>query len=1103
MAENKEDLESLLSRANELEREYDWLGAATLYRSALSSFSETGVARTAQIGESLAYALFKAAFQADRLEEFRSQLGDAIAAYGQVLGSYRGTMLPAAPSLAKRCEAMLALSNYWLTSDQQKRKKLIAETWSLSDQALKGFEEIDNRVELGLTFHRLALSAALAYAFEEDFQRRERIVKSVMDHGERAIKSLEPTEDSRLLAAVYAISAAFVKLFGDAFHDIHSRGPFDKRATDYWMKAVSLSEQQAIFELPHFDLISDLPSSVGFDETMNLLQKALDNCRRTRDKLVIGCVLEWLAGRISWKGCGVEDEDTRQDLFDKSLRYAREGRDAFSSISHVTPACRSDTWVEVPEAGHYARLVFFETDRRKKRAFAEKGIPFVREQLRRAFDSGFPDIVGIAHDMLDHVLIGLAETETDPEIKATLLEEAIDERTKSLQLVEQYYPFEVAAQGWWHGPLGHAKLELAELAKDPVLKEELLREGIRCEETAVELLDVAKSLSPARELDATTVDLFGYCRHKLIDGLHSLYDLTGQTKHLAKAIEALEAAAESYRKVKMFSRIAECHWKGALFLDILDEHSKAAEKFRLASDDFKIAAERLPRLSALYDDHSQYMLAWGEIERARYHHSRQEYAQAKESYEKAAALHESTKKWSFLSANYVAWAQVENAEDLSQKERSKESIDSFREASKLFRDSETQMRERLAKIESPDEKQMVGRLIEAVDHRQGLCRARIALEEARVLDKEGDLGSASEKYGLAADMFARIKQELPGEQDQKEIELIIILSRAWKAMAKAEAASSPELYEEAANLFDKAKNLGPGDKAKSLVMGHSRLCMALAAGARFADNGDAALHSAAVQSLESAAKYYLKANLESASEYAKGCKLLFDGYIFMNRASSEEDQQRKTRLYSMAEKVLQASASSFEKAGQPGRKEQVVKLLAKVKEDRELAVSLVEVFLAPDIVSTTMAFSSPAATHETAVGLDRFEHADVQATLVANPKELHVGQELNLEIELVNAGRGAAQLTRLEEAVPQGFDLVTAPDKCRMEDSNLNMRGRRLDALKTEDVKLVLRPTAKGRFVIKPRIMYLDESGKYKSSEPQPVTVTVKELGISGWLKGT
>ena len=1101
MAEKSVSLDTVLNQVNEREGECDWLGAANLYRTALSSLLEADVAKKDQLGESLAYALFKTAFQANRLEEFRNRLKDAVTAYRQALEAYLRRDMPDSLPPAKRCEAMLAFANYWLTSDQKKRKKLIAETWGLAEEALEGFEEVDNHEELGVTFHQLALSAALAYSYEEDYQRRESIVKSAVDHGERSIKSLEPTENTRLLAAVYAISEAFVKEFGDTFHDIHSRGPFDKRAADYWMKAVSLSEQQAILELPHLDLLGGLPSSVGLDETISLLQKALDNCRKTRDKLLIGCVLEWLAGRISWKGCGVEDEDTLQDLFDKSLGYAREAKEAFSSISHVTPRCRSDTWVEVPEAGHYARLVFFEKDLRKKRDLAEKGMAFVREQLRRAFDSGFPGMVWIAYDMLDHVLMGLADTETDPERKASLLEEAIGQRTKSLRLGEKLFPFDDFVRGWWHGPLGHAKLELAELAKDPILKEELLKEGIRCEETAVELTE--KSLSPADELDATTVEIIGYCRHKSIDGLRSLYDLTGQTKHLEEAIEALEAAAESYRKVNMFSRVAECHWKGALFLDILDAHPKAAEKFRLASDDFKIAAESLPRLRALYNDYSQYMLAWEGIEGARYRHSRQEYAEAKESYERAAALHESTKKWSFLSANYLAWAQVENAEDMSQNERSKESIDSFREASKLFRDSETQMRERLAKIESPDEKQMVERLIEAVDHRQGLCRARIALEEARVLDKEGDLGSASEKYGLAADMFARIKQELPGEQDRKEIELIIILSRAWKAMAKAEAASSPELYEEAANLFDKAKNLGPGDKAKSLVMGHSRLCMALAAGARFADNGDAALHSAAVQSLESAAKYYLKANLESASEYAKGCKLLFDGYIFMNRASSEEDQQRKTRLYSMAEKVLQASASSFEKAGQPGRKEQVVKLLAKVKEDRELAVSLVEVFLAPDIVSTTMAFSSPAATHETAVGLDRFEHADVQATLVANPKELHVGQELNLEIELVNAGRGAAQLTRLEEAVPQGFDLVTAPDRCRIEDSHLNMRGRRLDALKTEDVKLVLKPTAKGRFVIKPRIMYLDESGKYKSSEPQPVTVTVKELGISGWLKGT
>jgi len=41
-----------------------------------------------------------------------------------------------------------------------------------------------------------------------------------------------------------------------------------------------------------------------------------------------------------------------------------------------------------------------------------------------------------------------------------------------------------------------------------------------------------------------------------------------------------------------------------------------------------------------------------------------------------------------------------------------------------------------------------------------------------------------------------------------------------------------------------------------------------------------------------------------------------------------------------------------------------------------------------------------------------------------------------------------------------------------------------------------------GLFKLKPRILYLDEGGKYKSHEPEPVSITVKELGITGWLKG-
>jgi hypothetical protein len=64
------------------------------------------------------------------------------------------------------------------------------------------------------------------------------------------------------------------------------------------------------------------------------------------------------------------------------------------------------------------------------------------------------------------------------------------------------------------------------------------------------------------------------------------------------------------------------------------------------------------------------------------------------------------------------------------------------------------------------------------------------------------------------------------------------------------------------------------------------------------------------------------------------------------------------------------------------------------------------------------------------------------------------------------------------------------------------MKGKSLAPLRTEEVKLVLKPLNKGTFQIKPRILYLDEAGKYRSHEPEPATVVVKELGISGWLKG-
>jgi hypothetical protein len=190
------------------------------------------------------------------------------------------------------------------------------------------------------------------------------------------------------------------------------------------------------------------------------------------------------------------------------------------------------------------------------------------------------------------------------------------------------------------------------------------------------------------------------------------------------------------------------------------------------------------------------------------------------------------------------------------------------------------------------------------------------------------------------------------------------------------------------------------------------------------------------------------------------------------------------------------------KAEHPEKRERVLRLLEKAQEERELAVSLTEVLHAPSIVSSTTVLTTPTATHEEAVGSERFEHADIQANLIIRQKELKVGENLAIELELVNAGKGSALLTKVTEIIPKGFELAEKLENYRVEDSYINLKGKRLDPLKTEEVKLVIKPTLQGTFSLKPTVLYLDENGKYKRHEPEPVTITVKELGVKGWIKG-
>ena len=1094
-------MEEILHQAEQLEKEYDWLGAAESYEKALKLLPEDDFLRKGEIHERLGYALYHAAFQAEGRDEFKERLHQAILSYQKTKELCGRLDDQSNTPRRRRCDAMTALMDYWLAEKVSEKKKFLDESWELTKETLEAFKA-GNAIDYGKTFNELSASVDLSYYFHDAFQTREKIIREAAEYGERAIKLLSTLGDQIELSRAYAKTAVYREMISYYFMSLEDRKKYSQKATDYWLKAKDISEETAMLELPSI-LFGCGPGGFwgdGTDSALSNFDRALECSRKTRDRFIIGRALDLLAYHSAWRVTGTEDPDEKTALIKKALQYAEDAEHKYSAISFTSPRVGVN-WVKGTYLWYYSRLANGETDLNRKRELLGKALEVAPDVLKLAENSGYPEPEQEVHINFATVLLELAKVEANSEEKKRLLETALMHNEQSVAITERVEPLAYWNLGLMRGATILARRELADLTKEPETKKNMLQKILLDSEDALGLC--VKDAASYEMEDATL--MFGIIAFwEVYNGnlLSRLHELTGDKEYLKRAIQAFQRGIETYQKTNQTSRLAECFWKIAQTYDALGEHMKAGDDFDHASKSYRVAAERIPQLKDFYQNHALYMQAWNEIEKARYYHEAQEYGSAKEHFEKAAELHKSLKQWSYLEPNYSAWAQVEKAEELSRDEQCEEAIRVFERATELFSETKKSLQTQLGKIEDTDEKQMATSMVKASDLRQEYCEGRVALEEAKILDKKGDHFASSRKYGLAAETFEKIGETLDSDQERKEFRSIISLSQAWQKMMLGDAKASPELYLEASALFEQAGKESNTEIAGFLALGHSRFCKALEAGTRFQDSRDASLHTLATQHLESAASYYLKASFKSASDYAKATGLLFDAYVHMDNAKKESDPEKKARLYAMAEKVLQTSAGSFMRAEHPEKTEQVKRLLEKVKEERELALSLSEVLHAPSIVSTTAAFTTPTPNQENAVGLERFEHADVQANLIIRQKELKIGENLSIELELVNAGKGSALLTKITEMIPKGFEVTEKPETCRVEDSYINLKGKRLDPLKTEEVKLVLKPTLQGTFSIKPTVLYLDENGKYKSHEPESVTIIVKELGIKGWLKG-
>jgi len=1082
-------LRFFLNKAEELEKAYDWLSAEDFYEKAFDlSLKLEDFLKAAEIREQMGFCFFKAALQAEKHEDFRSRMNLAAEAYERAVELFeRGEEEGKRPKI-NHSKALAAYVSSWLATDPSKKRELLDECRRLEKGILKDYEEAGDNLSYGkvsnelleiCSIHRLWLSLS--------WSELEGIIEEVLDYGEKAILALSQAGDNYELALAYCWTsncygwALWLRALKEKMEELV------EKCFSYSENALKLSE-----EIGDPYLISMAANGAGratgfVAGDLQPARKYFENQRKldaiTRDNHQIGSAATWLA-IITWLTMITleEDPNKQREGFKEATEYAKKAIRHLRTIAYLPDM----VFAYYPYTESFTRLAYIETDLQKKRVLLERAAKVGREGSERAEGSGCPFQMRYVFSALGIALYWLSNMETKVSEKRRLLEEALKQREKAIDIEQRVIPFDYWTRCDSQNYRALIEAELAKIETDKQKKRKLLEKAVSSMENCLRFgaEDLKDRPQPWK---FGSLGRFHYWFGQIIN---QLYLLTEENKVLERAIEVYNGAIEMFGKIEQPSRIAESHWEIAKLHNRLGDHPKAAHNYEYAAKNYKLATEKIPQLKEFYEDYSFYMQAWSEIELARYSHAREKYDRARDHYGKAANLHESSKLWSYLAPNYSAWAQLEKAEDLSRKEKTQEAIQAFNEALTLFNKARGSIEKEIKKTQTVDEREMATKLIKASDIRRRYCQARINLEEAKTLDRKGEYDLSSKRYGSAAEILGKIIEETESEPARKELRPIMCLCQAWQKMALAEEKTSPELYLEASQLFEQAKEHSLNKRTSLLALGNSSFCKALAAGTRFEITLDMAMHSMAKGHMESAATCYLRAGFQSASEYAKATQKLFDAYIYMNYAERETDQEKRAKYYQMAEKLLQISAGSYMKAKHPEKSAEAKRILEKIREERELAASLSEVLCAPPVASTTVSFTTPTPTHENSVGLERFEHANVQAHLTV-PEEVTIGEDFEIQLDLVNVAKNFGLVIRIDNLVPEGFKVTEAPLPYAVEDRSVDMRGKRLEPLKVESIKIPTQATDFGIFKLSPQIIYIDETGQFQTCRPEAVHVKV------------
>ena len=716
------------------------------------------------------------------------------------------------------------------------------------------------------------------------------------------------------------------------------------------------------------------------DKGIDLLEKALIFAKKAKNsllKILIIFFLDWEA------------------LINRRLKYVQKR--IFKDVNELLKLGK--VYVDFPSflyfftnllpASYYANIAqmnMFTT--RQRILYAKKGVEYGKKSLK--FFANLPESIW-ALLMLTYSYSQLTALTTSKEEQEEYSNEMLDCAKQAKELGEMFEGG--LARGFSYNSLYRAYKTLADITED---KENRLKMLLTAAQASKDYMRYT--------IESTTGNLTMEMRLGLL--YEEISIIAGKLEYLIQSREFfLKVAKESIERGYFYYAAAANEYM-ARIEDQLGNHSASAEHYKKTFETHKESLKlvKYKPLILRINEKINYAYAWSLIERSKTYHKRENHLRAKESYKKACETLNYLSSYKYEADYYSAWILLEEAEHFSKQEMHEIAIKKYELTIKTFENATETLNKAFMQSKNKIEKERIAKLEKLAIVRIKHCTARINVERARILGKQGEHLAAAEKFASAAAEFMEVCNSFTIEREREELEAGYYMCRAWECMEFAEYYGDSNRFAEAAALFTKARNLFSSNKMKSLSSGNSSFCQALEIGCIFDEmteaKSKAELYPKIKVMLRNAASSYRKGGFENGADWALATSSYFDAAWYLIRADEELRLEEKKKLLDIGSEILKSASELFGKAGYKEKENEVLKQLEMVKKEESILISALNTITKPSISGSTIGISAPACPLETSLSPNLSEMRELTEAATTAKEEVELKPSFQDKLKL-------------------------------------------------------------------------------------------------------